>query len=675
MKKNNKIKIIVIGLAIVLLVAISYTTFYFLKNNKSYSHQEKKWMSENSSNVVDIYIDNSLPIFSNGGSGVFYDYLSALEKDTNLSFNIVYEDNKEYSMKLGSDNSNAITFYEDHYVVISKENSSIASLDSLKGKTVGILKSHLDLVKKYLSDYTITYKGYGTFEDLKVAFTSKDCDYAILPLYLAINDIIKENYTINYHIDGFNAYYVLNLSTSNTNLNGIMKKFYDRWSNKSVEKRNEHLAELYYKTNNFSDIEKNSIVSDDYVVGYVNNLPFEGVINNTFTGLTSAYLDGFSELSGATYKYQSYKSIDDLILSLSKGNIDIVANYYSLGANGYVSSNKFKTSDYVVLTHANNPLTIETLSTLSSSNVDMLGRMNLTSIMKNKGIFNVKEHSNSKELFKEINKDSIIIVEKEFYEYYKYNKFKNYVIKYNGTQDINNNFLLKSDNTSLNKLFNFYLTLNSNSVMMSKATQKLYSDSRSNILLSFILNNIIYIILILGAAIFITYKLAHRIKLSKKIKKEDKLLYIDVLTNLKNRNYLNDNINYWSENKIYPQAILMLDLNQIKDLNDKYGHEEGDKQIQAAANALIKTQRENSEIMRTDGNEFMVYLVGYEEKAILSYIHKLTRELNNSLPYKNYGIALGYAMIENELNTIDDAINDASNRMRANKGETREKQI
>ena len=77
--------------------------------------------------------------------------------------------------------------------------------------------------------------------------------------------------------------------------------------------------------------------------------------------------------------------------------------------------------------------------------------------------------------------------------------------------------------------------------------------------------------------------------------------------------------------------------------------------------------------MRTDGNEFMVYLVGYEEKMILSYIHKLTRELNSSLPYKNYGVALGYAMIENELNTIDDAINDASNRMRANKGEKSEK--
>ena len=673
MKKNTKNKIILITIGVIVLALVAYIIIYLIKNDKSYTHTQKKWISENANNVVDVYVDNTLPVFSNSGNGVFYDYLSALEKDIDVSFNIVNEGTKEYSMKLSNNDSNALTFYKDHYVVISKTNSSITSLNDLKGKTVGILLSHLDVVKQYLSDYQITYKGYGTFDDLKVAFTSKDCDYAIVPLYLAINDIIRENYIINYHIDGFNAYYVLNLSPTNNELNGIMQKFYDRWSKKANEKRNEYLVDLYYKAKNYTEIQKSEIISDDYNVGYLNNLPFEGTVNNTFTGLTSAYLTDFSELSGVTYKYHSYKSIDDLILALNEGKLDIVANYYSAGANGYINSNKFITKEYVVLTHADNPLTIETLSTLSNSNVEMLSRMNLTSIMKTKGLFKVKEYQNSKELFKNINKDSIIIVEKELYEYYKNDKFKNFVIKYSNSQDIENSFLLKGSNTSLNKLFDFYLTLNSDSEMMSRSTQKLYSDARNNIILSFILNNIIYIILVLGVGSFVAYKLAHKIRISKRIKKEDKLLYIDVMTNLKNRNYLNDNIEYWSENKVYPQAILILDLNQIKDLNDKYGHEEGDKQIKAAANVLIKTQRENSEIMRTDGNEFMVYLVGYEEKIILSYIHKLTRELNLSLPYKNYGASLGYAMIENELNTIDDAINDATNRMRANKEGSSEK--
>lgn len=671
--KKNKNKILLFTILGILLISIVGIIIYYVKNDKSYSHQEKKWLSENANNVVDIYVENSLPIFSSGGIGVFYDYLNALEKDVNMSFNIVYQNNAEYSMKLNSNNDNAITFYKDHYVVISKENRNIISLENLKGKNVGVLLSEYDFIKKNLSDYNITYKGYGTFEDLKVAFSSKDCEFAILPLYLAINDIIKENYIINYHIDGFNAYYVLTLSQNNKYLNGIMQKFYDRWSNKSIERRNEHLLSLYYSAKNFTEIEKSEIISDDYVVGYVNNLPFEGTVNSIFTGITSAYLVGFSDFSGVTYKYHSYKSIDELVLALNEGKIDIAANYYSLGASNYINSNKFRLKDYVVLTHADNPLTVETLSTLSNSNIEMLGRMNLTNIMKSKGIFNVKEYSTLKEFFRKINKDSIIIVEKEFYEYYKNSKLRNYVIKYNNSQDINNSFLLKSNNSALNRLFNFYITLNSDNEMMSKATQKLYIDARSNIILSFLLRNIVYVVLIVVATIFIIHKLAHRIRLSKRIKKEDKLLYIDVLTNLKNRNYLNDNIKYWSENKVYPQAILILDLNQIKDLNDKYGHREGDKQIQAAANALIKTQRENSEIMRTDGNEFMVYLVGYEEKIILSYIHKLTRELNSSLPYKNYGVALGYAMIENELNTIDDAINDASNRMRTNKGEKIEK--
>lgn len=674
MRKNKKRKILYIILSLVVTLALITTgVFFLLKNNRSYTFAEKKWISDNTNNLIDIYVQSDLPVFSNSGVGVFYDYISALEKDTNISFNIIYENNAKYSMTLKGDENNSITFYKDHYVVISQENRNIASLDTLRGANVGILNSDLSIVKQYLSDYSINYKGFETFDTLKTGFASQSIDVAIVPLYLAISDIIKENYIINYHIDGVNAYYSLNLS-DNTELNGIMSKFYDRWSEKSIEKKNEHLADLYYSAKKFSELEKSEIINDDYIVGYLNNLPFEGIVNSTFTGLTSAYLNEFSNLSGATFKYVNYKSVDDLVLALNSGKVDIVANYYNIGATNYTNSTSFNTGDYVILTHANNPITLETLSTLSGSTVEMVSRMNLTNTIKSKGIFNVVEYKNAKELFKKIDKESIVMVDKEFYDYYKNGQFKNYAVKYSNSTDIKNNFLLKNDNTAFNKLFNFYLTLNSDDVMKSLSTQKLYSDARNNIILSFVLRNIVYIILGICALAFIIHKLNHRIRLSKKIKKEDKLLYIDVMTNLKNRNYLNDNIEYWSENKVYPQTILVVDLNKIKEINDKFGHEEGDKQIRMAANSLIKTQRENSEIMRTNGSEFMIYLVGYEEKMILSYIHKLTRELNSSLPYKEFGVALGYAMIESELSTIDDAINDATKRMRENKGVKSEKQ-
>ena len=140
------------------------------------------------------------------------------------------------------------------------------------------------------------------------------------------------------------------------------------------------------------------------------------------------------------------------------------------------------------------------------------------------------------------------------------------------------------------------------------------------------------------------------------------------MTNLKNRNYLNDNMEFWSSTKVYPQAMVVIDINKLKSLNDKYGHEMGDNQIKAVASVLIKTQRDNSEIMRTDGDEFIVYLVGYDEKKVSSYIHKLNREIASSLPNKEYGVSVGYTMILNEQTTIDDAINDSINKINSNRG-------
>ena len=148
-------------------------------------------------------------------------------------------------------------------------------------------------------------------------------------------------------------------------------------------------------------------------------------------------------------------------------------------------------------------------------------------------------------------------------------------------------------------------------------------------------------------------------------KKEETIRYIDPLTSLKNRNYLNKNFKRWENNSIYPQAIIVINLNNLRHVNDVYGHEEGDKLIRLAANVLIKNQLDQSDIIRTDGNEYLIYMVGYEKSKVLSYMRKLYKELGE-LPY-GYGATLGYSMIEDDIKTIDDAINEAVLEIRANK--------
>jgi len=290
----------------------------------------------------------------------------------------------------------------------------------------------------------------------------------------------------------------------------------------------------------------------------------------------------------------------------------------------------------------------------------------LYSYIRSKNI-TTKVYDNYESMFKELTETDVLIMEKSTYEYYKNSKLNKYLVKFIGNAPESNTFLLDKDNTVFNNMFNFYLTTLGSISVRNMAVRDSLDDASGSLVIHFIFNNITYILALVFAVAFFLFKFNKKVKVTKKIKKEDKMMYLDVMTNLKNRNYLNDNLAYWEENKIFPQAVVVVDLNDIAVINDTKGHEEGDKQIKSAASILIKTQRENSEIIRTDGNEFLIYLVGYEEKQIVTYVNKLYKELKE-LPY-DYGASVGYSMIITESTTIDDAINEAIIMMRKNKGE------
>ena len=69
--------------------------------------------------------------------------------------------------------------------------------------------------------------------------------------------------------------------------------------------------------------------------------------------------------------------------------------------------------------------------------------------------------------------------------------------------------------------------------------------------------------------------------------------------------------------------------------------------------------------MRSDGNEFVIYTVGYSQKQIVNYLYKLNKEFKK-LPYE-YGAEYGYSLILNNLKTVEDALNEAILDMREKK--------
>jgi len=149
------------------------------------------------------------------------------------------------------------------------------------------------------------------------------------------------------------------------------------------------------------------------------------------------------------------------------------------------------------------------------------------------------------------------------------------------------------------------------------------------------------------------------------ISKEDILKYIDPMTSLKNRSYLNLNIYKWDDNVIFPQSVMILDLNGIRDINDRLGREAGDEVIRQVAGILINNQLENTDIIRSGGDEFLIYMVGYDEKKVADYMKKLVKEMKD-IPH-SMGVEAGYSMILDEVKTVDDAINEAIIMMKKNK--------
>ncbi len=83
----------------------------------------------------------------------------------------------------------------------------------------------------------------------------------------------------------------------------------------------------------------------------------------------------------------------------------------------------------------------------------------------------------------------------------------------------------------------------------------------------------------------------------------------DVLTGLYNRRALETHLPQWaawSARYGHALTVLLLDVDYFKSVNDTFGHTDGDKALQAVANALRKATRASDLVLRYGGDEFAV---------------------------------------------------------------------
>ena len=106
------------------------------------------------------------------------------------------------------------------------------------------------------------------------------------------------------------------------------------------------------------------------------------------------------------------------------------------------------------------------------------------------------------------------------------------------------------------------------------------------------------------------------------------LIFIDPLTEVNNRAYLN--IIKTKIKKISgPATVLMIDIDNFKEINDTFGHVVGDKVLKKLAQTLRKNVKITDEVIRYGGEEFLIiaYRCGLEEGKILA--ERLRRKIED----------------------------------------------
>jgi diguanylate cyclase (GGDEF)-like protein len=155
--------------------------------------------------------------------------------------------------------------------------------------------------------------------------------------------------------------------------------------------------------------------------------------------------------------------------------------------------------------------------------------------------------------------------------------------------------------------------------------------------------------------------------ITEKKKHEDEiqsLAFHDKLTGLPNRALLQERLKHtiqWCKRSGQRGAILFLDLDRFKAINDSMGHEAGDQVLQEVARRLRSCLRDCDTVARLGGDEFVIILEGFDHPDnIHSVTHRLLFALSPEIMVQGLPLSItcsiGISLIPGDGETVDELL-------------------
>lgn len=184
--------------------------------------------------------------------------------------------------------------------------------------------------------------------------------------------------------------------------------------------------------------------------------------------------------------------------------------------------------------------------------------------------------------------------------------------------------------------------------------------------------DILYLILSFILFMFVLWHLNQYSRNSMKAK-------VDIMTGTLNKNAFRKNVIKNLKNKKNKiQAIIVVDINDFKSINDTYGHLAGDSVILELSKRLTSILRSKDLLARWGGDEFAIYLYNLNDIVDINNIvkriyHVVEAPIEVSSISINASVALGYAMYPNDGMNFEELYKKADMMMYYNKPIKKEK--
>ena len=140
------------------------------------------------------------------------------------------------------------------------------------------------------------------------------------------------------------------------------------------------------------------------------------------------------------------------------------------------------------------------------------------------------------------------------------------------------------------------------------------------------------------------------IKLSHLIAQMNDMASIEAFSGLYSHGFMFNKLMEISRLNILPVSLICMDIDNMKYLNDTFGHFSGDQLIKSISKELIKLKKNNIFPGRTGGDEFQVIFFGYNKNESLKIAKDVLENMSRIFVKDNYWGTVSWAIGEREDN-------------------------